>query len=230
MTAPDAAVGIDACWNRIGVWSHPPHPCEKLQQFDHCQRCPVYAGAAGQLRDRPLPPDYAETWRRHYAQPLPARDSVRAGTAALVFRLGGELLALPLALVAEVINPAPAHRLTRDLPGPVQSLVGVHGRLRPCLDLAALLELEPMAGTAAERRGCYPRMVVIRRQLLVLVFAVDEVLGVQRYAPADLAPLPGTLSRAVKRFSLGLLPAGEQRAGLLDGGLLFDVLTGKLRA
>jgi chemotaxis-related protein WspD len=230
MSHPAPVTGIDDCWNRIGVWSRAAPRCSRLTQVDHCQRCPVYADAAARLRDREPPAAYAETWQRHYAEASPPRASAQNAIGLLVFRLGEERLALPLEVVDEVIEPVAMHGLSRDMGGLVRGLVGVHGRLRPCLDLAALLEIAADAVGSTASRGVYPRMVVLRRPPLVCVFPVDEVLGIARFDPRDLAPLPGTLARALKRFSLGLVDSGADRTGLLDGDLLFSVLSGRAPA
>ena len=230
MSSVEPALDIPDCWNRIGVWSRANPRCTGLEGVDHCLRCPVYAEAASRLRDRDLPEGYARAWRDHYAQPLPPRRRAQEVSAWLLFRLGAELFGLPVECVDEVIDPVAVHGLTREIPGAIKGLAAVHGRLRPCVDLAALLELDPAAGTVNPGQGGYPRMVVIRRQQSLFLFAVDEVLGVQRFGPDAIAPLPGTLARALKRLTQGLVQAGSQRAGLLDGGLLFDVLAGKAPA
>lgn len=231
MSEPLSPPALDDCWNRIGVWGRVQPRCSRLEQVVHCRHCPVYADAAARQRDRPLPEGYAEEWRRHYAAALPPRRSrTREHRGALIFRVGREPLALPLVSVDEVMGRVDIHRLSGEHPGAIIGLASVHGRLRPCLDLGVLLDLDAVAPDAARGNPRYPRMIVIRRQESVFVFAVDEVLGTRRFAPARLAPIPDTLARALKRFSLGLITHGEYPAGLLNSELLFDVLTGKTQA
>lgn len=222
--------GIDDCWNRIGVWSTARPRCERLDEFVHCWRCPVYAAAAIRLRDRPPPPDYLESGRLHFAEPLASRAHARDEAAILIFRLFTERFALPLNSVDEVIEPAPVHRLGGCLFGPVRGLAVVHGRLRPYTDLTGLLELDSPADREQARRGRYPRMIVVRRQRFRAVFSVDEVLAVERSIIAQPKALPTTVSHAMKRFTRGLISAGNLELGLLDAELLLDVLTGKVQA
>lgn len=231
MSEPLSPPALDDCWNRIGVWGRVRPRCSRLEQVVHCRHCPVYADAAARLRDRPLPEGYAEDWRRHYAAALaPRRARTRDYQGALIFRVGREPLALPLASVDEVMGQVDIHRLSGERSGAIIGLASVHGRLRPCLDLGVLLELDAVAPDEAHGSSRYPRMIVIQRQESVFVFAVEDVLGTQRFAPAQLAPIPDTLAYALKRFSLGLITHGEHPAGLLNSELLFNVLTGKAQA
>ena len=220
---------IDDCWNRIGVWSRAPSRCPRLEQVIHCHRCPVYAEAGRKLRDRPPPPGYREDWQQHYSQPLPRRAAHQL-SAVLIFRIGGEWLALPVGAVEEIIAPVPIHSLPHRAPGVIQGLANLHGRLRPCVSLAALLGIETRdpPGAAAEKRRIYPRMVAIRRDDSAFLFAADDVWGCHRYAPADLREIPATLARALARFSMGILHRDGQQIGRLDDGLLFHALERKL--
>jgi chemotaxis-related protein WspD len=219
-------VGIDDCWNRIGVWGAVRPRCERLEEYTHCRHCPVYLEAAVRLRDRPVAADYAVNWREHYAQPLPVRVALHDGQPVLAFRLGAERLALTLDCIEEVIDPVAVYRLVRDGAEPIQGLASVHGRLRPCMDLALLLGIET---AIAAQGGRYPRMVVMKQQTSQFVFRVDEVLGISRFLPADLQAPPATLAHVLRRFSLGLIRQGETTVGLLNGAHLFEVLRGTAR-
>ncbi|MDG4555469.1 MAG: chemotaxis protein CheW [Candidatus Competibacter sp.] len=226
MIAADAEIPvIDDCWNRIGVWSRAMPRCPRLEQVIHCHRCEIYAAAGRGLRDRPLPSDYRETWRQHYARTIPRRGADPL-TAVLVFRIGGEWLALPADAVEEILDPVPVHSLPHRAPGAIQGLANIHGRLRPCASLAALLGIEPRApaGLAPDRRRVYSRMVAIRRENSRFAFAADDVWGCHRHAAADLREVPATLARALARFTLGILPLEDKAVGRLDADLLFHAL------
>ncbi len=230
MTATDPETPVvDDCWNRIGVWSRATPRCPRLEQVIHCHRCEVYAAAGRRLRDRPLPPDYRENWRQHYARPIPRRDAGRL-TAVLVFRTGGEWLALPVGVVEELLDPVPVHGLPHRVPGVIQGLANIHGRLRPCASLAALLGIEPHApaGPAAAKRRVYSRMVAVHREESRFVFVVDDIWGCHRHGAADLCEVPATLARSLARFTLGILPLDDKAVGRLDDGLLFHALEKKL--
>ena len=54
-----------------------------------------------------------------------------------------------------------------------------------------------------------------------LVFAADEISGLHRYDPADIAPVPATLAHAQAVHTRGFLTCEKRPVALLDHGLLF---------
>ncbi len=218
---------LDACWNRIGIWGRQSRRCPKLEDLIHCHNCEVYTEAGRHLLDRPLPPDYQEQWRQHYARTLP-REDTRGRIAVLVFRIASEWLALPVASVEEVIDPVAVHRLPHRSGGLLQGIVNVHGRLHLCVSLAELLGIERPAPAIREKRRFYPRMLTIRRQESRFAFHADEVQGAHRYATSELLAVPSTLSQAMTKSSAGILSLDNRRVGILDEDFLFHALESKL--
>ena len=135
---------VHDCWNRIGVEGN--STCRELIKFIHCRNCPVYSAAGLQLLDRPLPPEYRQERARHYAQvkkiAQPARLSV------VIFRIGGEWLALPTAVFQEVAERRVMHtlpsrrRVGGSTRGLALGLVNVRGELLICASVSRLLGLE----------------------------------------------------------------------------------------
>ncbi len=209
----------DPCWNRIGVWGD--RTCPQLADVTHCHNCPVFAAAGRRFLDAPSPPDYLSEWTARLAE-------VEYGEAAdalsvLVFRLGGEWLALPVGVLVEVTRERTPHRLPHR-GGLLAGLVNIRGELHLCARLDRLLGIVPVEGKAA-----HPRMVVIRRDTEVWVFAADEVDQVYHIPGGSISPAPPTLSRAAARVSRGVFATDGRAVGLLDDGRLFHALREQVR-
>ena len=197
-------------------------------------------GARNSL-SRPVDADYGEDWARELARPAAGSGSTDA--AAMVFRIGVEWLAVPLALAASVAPVAPVHRLPhRGDGGPLLGIVAAGGRLLPAVSLARLLEIDAGAAVPAGRHA-FARLLVLAesdpqrgtgRGAGAFALPVDEVQGVVRYAGAALLPPASTVGRAPPPLVSGVLAdavrgAGGSAAGLLDAGLLVTALKGLLR-
>lgn len=217
-----AEMQIDDCWNRIGVWGRERPRCAKLEQHIHCHNCEVFRAAGHRLRDRALPADYQAEWTEIIASRKPARSL--DDLSALVFRTGREWLAVPAAVVDEIVEVRTVHGLPHR-PSPVlRGLVNIRGKLCLCVSLAALLGIDEDSAAPSHKRsarGIYPRLLVIRDGGQAFVVPADEVLGTHRYAAPDVQSLPTTLSGALTRFSTGALTVGGRNVGLLDPELLF---------
>lgn len=217
----------DDCWRSIGVAGD--RSCTELARHVHCRNCPRHGDAAGRSLHRPLDPGYREEWASVLARP-PAAD---AGTdaAAMLFRVGAEWLAVPLALVAAVAPLAPVHRLPhRSQGGALLGVVGVNGHLLPALSLARLLGITS-SSAQAQGRHTFARLLVLAGPDRPTSFAlpVDEVHGVLRYAGNALRPPAATVGHAPPPLVAGIVGDGEPQAGLLDGTLLMAQLGGLLR-
>jgi chemotaxis-related protein WspD len=198
---------------------------------------------------RAVDPDYGTAWARELARP--ADTGVATDAAAMVFRVGTEWLAVPLALAASVAPVAPVHRLPHRANGPLLGIVAAGGRLLPAVSLARLLDIDAGAAVPAGRHA-FARLLVLAEsdaqratargaQPSAPAFAlpVDEVQGVVRYASAALLPPAATVGRAPPPLVTGVLqgavqgPAGTgigtAAAGLLDARLLVAALKGLLR-
>src|SRR5581483_1899820 len=106
MTLPVTA-DRDDCWNRIGVGGD--RSCPELASVVHCHNCPVFSDAGRRFLDS-LPPDgYLDEWTARLAE---GKDEGIADELGIVlFRLGGEWLALPAGALREVISSRPIHRI-----------------------------------------------------------------------------------------------------------------------
>lgn len=224
------APGQGDCWNRIGVFGD--RSCPELTPVGHCHNCPVFAAAGRRFLDGPAPPGYLEEWAARLAEPEEAAAGEVVGV--LVFRVGGEWLALPVGVLVEVTPPRPIHRVPFR-GGLLAGLVNVRGELHLAVRLDQLLGIRaaptqeaPAANGAGQRPGL-PRLLVVRRGPDAWVFPVDEVDGVQRFPAADLAAVPPTLGRAAGRFTRGVFRHDGRAVGYLDAARLFEALRAKVR-
>jgi chemotaxis-related protein WspD len=207
------APAVDACWNRIGVRGD--RSCPKLAEHIHCRNCPVFAGAARTLLDRPLPAGYVADWSSHFAEAkAPGNAETRS---AVVFRLGAEWFALPTELFDEITETRRIHALPHRRNPAVLGLVNVRGELIICISLHALLGLAATPLGEAERGGmARPRLVVIRHGSGPIAFCVDEVQPTFRFDEKALKSVPATIVRASSNFTKGLLAWRERPVGYLD--------------
>lgn len=208
-----------ACWNVIGVRGD--RSCPELLKVTHCNNCPVFAAAGRRFLDAPSPAGYLDEWTTRLA----ARDEEREGdeTSVLVFRVGDEWLALPVAVLVEVTRPRPLHRIPHR-GGLLAGLVNIRGELHLCVRLDLILGTAP-PDTDPELR----RLVVVRRDGEGWVFAADEVDQVHRVLLPDLTSAAPTLARSHGKLTRGVFPHANRSVGLLDDVRLFQTLRERLR-
>jgi chemotaxis-related protein WspD len=207
------------CWNRVGVRGD--RSCPELPAVTHCHNCPVFAAAGRRFLDAPSPAGYLDEWTARLA----ARADAHTGDecSVLVFRLGGEWLALPVAVLVEVTRPRVPHRVPHR-GGLLAGVVNIRGELQLCVRFDLLLGVAGAAGGDPEAR----RLVVMSRAADCWAFAADEVDQVHRVPLSDLAPAPPTLARAHAKLTRGVFPHANRSVGLLDDARVFQVLRERL--
>lgn len=210
----------EQCWNRIGVRGD--RTCPELLKVTHCNNCPVFAAAGRKFLDAPSPDGYLAEWTARLA----LRDDDREGdeSSVLVFRLGDEWLALPVAVLVEVTRPRPLHRIPHR-GGLLAGMANIRGELHLCVRMDLIL------GVAAAPDGDpeLQRFVVIRRESETWVFAADAVDQVHRVLLPDLTSAAPTLSRAHVKLTRGVFPHANRSVGMLDDARLFQTLRERLR-
>ena len=210
----------EQCWNRIGVRGD--RSCPELVKVTHCNNCPVFAAAGRRFLDAPSPAGYLDEWTTRLA----ARDDTREGdeSSVLVFRLGDEWLALPVAVLVEVTRPRAQHRIPHR-GGLLAGMANIRGELHLCVRLDLLLG----TATATDSDPDLRRLVVIRRETDCWVFAADEVDQVHRVLLPDLSSAAPTLARSQGKMTRGVFPHAGRAVGLLDDARLFQSLRERLR-
>ena len=132
-----------------------------------------------------------ETWRRELLDVLRA-DSAASGGAvgvrpkeggdrieALAFRLGAETYGLEIPALTEIVLPRPVTPLPRS-PAFIRGVASLRGAVLPVVDLARRL------GLSARDDGDVSRILVLRDGDERMGFWTGPVVGVVRFAPAEL--------------------------------------------
>ena len=207
------------CWRTIGVWGREEPRCPELARVVHCRNCEVYLAAGRQLLDREPPAGYGDDWMADLAGQ--AAEEGRQKEAVLVFRVGDELLALPLAAVAEVAERRPVRTIPHRRDGVVLGLANVGGELRLCVSLEALFGDTRPDPAAMPPRG---RLLVLARGAAAWAVPVDEALSATLMSPDELEPPPATVQRSSQPFLRGLFRWRDTLVGLLDDELLLGAL------
>ena len=211
------------CWTTIGVLGG-DHSCPELRSYVHCRNCPVHAEAGVRLLDRPLPTGYREEWSRRLAEKL--AEAAAGKASAIIFRVGGDWLALATAVFQEVAE----RRVIRSLPHQrnhfVLGLVNVRGELLVCISLPRFLGLPE--GTGPESAGddgsgavCH-RLLVVGWQGQRQAFPVDEVYGVHRYQENEIVEAPALVAGST--FTRGRLNWNGRAVEVLNEETLFPTL------
>ncbi|WP_321937276.1 chemotaxis protein CheW [Paraburkholderia sp. J8-2] len=223
-----AAQPLDPCWKTIGTLGD--NSCPRLQTCVRCLNCPVFEEAAARMLDRPAP--------LASSAPAPERVPESAGPqtrheGSLVFRVGGEWLALPATALRHVDEARAIHTLPHRRSAAVLGVVNVRGVLTLAVSLAALLRIEvamPQAATAgAQRRAATPRLLVTEWAGATTAFPVDAVEGVTSFGADALLPAPATLAQSAGRHVRGVTHWRGRSVGVLDADVLFDALARSLR-
>jgi chemotaxis-related protein WspD len=212
------------CWNVIGVAGD--RSCAELSAHTHCRNCLTYAAAAATRLDRPIAEDAIEIATAYYAAPREVEDAATA--SCFVFRLGSEWLALPMALLDEVVSARPTHSLPHRRGAVKIGVLSVRGDILVHVSLAGLLGIPDDGATPAGANGqsrSAPRVVVLADGRGRLAISVDEVMGIHRYDPVVLRPVPATLGQSMISYASALLAVGDRIVGVLDGGRVLASLS-----
>jgi chemotaxis-related protein WspD len=211
------------CWNVIGVAGD--RSCAELTAHTHCRNCPTYAAAASTRLDRPIADEAIDVATAYYAAPREVEDA--ASASCFVFRLGAEWLALPMALLDEVVAARSTHSLPHRRGAVKIGVLSVRGDILVHVSLAGLLGIpddREATSTNGHRRSA-PRVVVLADGRGRLAISVDEVMGIHRYDPVVLRPVPTTLGQAMVSYASALLAVGDRIVGVLDGGRVLASLS-----
>jgi chemotaxis-related protein WspD len=204
------------CWSRIGVMGN--GSCAELDKHIHCRNCPVYASAGARLLDRPMPENYRRDWALHFS--APKRQVAPGSVSLLLFRLGGEWLALPTQVFQEVVELRKAHTIPHRRQGALLGIVNVRGELLVAVSLARVLGIE-----APKDLPKTARLLVSVWESQRVVFPVDEVYGVHRCDPEQLAEPPSTLAKSGSSYTRSVLHWQNNLVCCLDTELLFPALS-----
>lgn len=215
-------IEIDDCWNRIGVWSRREDRCERLSRVLHCQNCEVFAGSARKMLNRPLPDDYLESLTAIYAQ-APTQAALRQ-SAVVIFRLGDDWLALPSAMMREVVRMDVVHALPHNSNPVIRGLINHRGQLIMCISLGNLLDVAKPDAEWNQHYKSFQRMIVIRHDQDSLAFPVSEVRGIQRVREDALRAAPDTVGGRENNLISQAFSFEEHDVGLLESDAIHQAI------
>jgi purine-binding chemotaxis protein CheW len=129
----------------------------------------------------------------------------------VVFSLGDQEYALPIASVSEIIRHVAPRTVASEDPG-VRGVIGLRGKIIPIVDLAGRLGLAPTRGEPGDA-GKIIILDIDDRQTGVIVDEVDEVLTISD-DDLDSVPTAGSAIEAVAKVE-------ERLVMLLDPASLF---------
>ncbi len=212
---PHAPPVLDDCWNRIGVKGD--GSCPELAKVVHCHNCPVFAAAGQRLFQREPPAGCVDEWTESLAreEAPPTCDRV----AVVIFRLGGEWLALDVGFLVEVAPMRVIRRVPQRTNRILLGLVNLRGELQLCVALAELLGIEVAAGPGE-------RLLIAGDAPRQWAFAVDEVAGVHRLRMQAMGNTPSTVAHSP--FSLGVFSWESRRVGYLAADKIAAALSERI--
>lgn len=213
------------CWNYTGVSGD--RSCVDLERLVHCRNCAAYTNVAHQTLHAPVEAAYQDFWAAHLSRVPPVDET--ADSAAVVFRVAAEWLAVPAAMVRSVAPCAPVHRIPhRNAPG-LLGVVNVGGRLLPAVSLAAVLGIDAGQAPAIGERHVFARLLVVQAGNQPCALPVAELDGVLRFAAARLVAPAETVERPRPQHLDGVLAHRGTQVGVVNGAQLVQRIMELLR-
>jgi chemotaxis-related protein WspD len=219
----------EACWTRIGFEGD--RSCPMLPEAGHCRNCPEFSVTGQQLLEREATPDYLAEWTSRMAE-------VDTATAAetrslLIFRIGGEWLAIDARCVVEVVEPHRIHSVPHRTDRLLLGLANIRGELQLCVSLHELLGVDRSDATAphssASGSPSRERLIVVEHEQNRWAFPVDEVESVEHISADAMTNLPHTVERSPRFCSQAVFSYHDKRVGLLSESRLFQALQRTVR-
>jgi chemotaxis-related protein WspD len=225
---------LDDCWNRIGVFGD--RSCSELPSCEHCRNCPVYSAAGRSLLERLPPGDYLQEWTTVLAEDKRGSESstpsifdsaVRndQSLALMIFRLAGELFALPVGVFLEVSTPFAVHSVPGRSNELFLGLVNVRGEIALAASLANLLGVRVAKSAGPQSVG---QMAVAETAVGNWVFPIDEIYGIYLLNRDDVNSAPEAINTTNNFYVNGIFQWHNRLVAMLDPDPIFSMLTTKV--
>ncbi|RGP38600.1 chemotaxis protein CheW [Pseudotabrizicola alkalilacus] len=136
----------------------------------------------------------------------------------LIFRLSGNVFALPVGEVHEILDPMPTTSVP-NAPAFAPALINVRGAIAPLIDIRQRLRM-PTVPADDHARIIVLELPVngVATRLAILADAVEEVIETDR---AALKPVPELGARWPEQYVIGVARYGDTLVILLDTDTLF---------
>ena len=210
------------CWSKIGVWGTETPRCERLEKVIHCRNCEVFTNAGRELLEREPPQDYVDDWTElltRYDQ-----SSLKKTRTVLAFRIGDELVAIPIGLVKEIVEMGRMHQIPHKDNKVIKGLVSIRGELKLCVSIGGLLGIKKGEFNYVNQHLPYSseHLIVTVYGENEFVFPVSEVIGLRRVDPGALQNAPSTVSNALSSSITGIYEIDGRNFGMLDENKLYE--------
>jgi chemotaxis-related protein WspD len=149
--------------------------------------------------------------------------SVDQMRTVIVFRVGGELFALPAARLRRADERTTVRPIPHRRAGHLRGLCAVRGEIALCIDLRVVLDMPPAEGGTATT--AHHRTLVLGDAGRPWAVEVDQLLGVHSVERGSLRPPPATAATGPSAFVEALFDLGQRderrTVALLDADRLF---------
>ncbi|MCB1111855.1 MAG: chemotaxis protein CheW [Chlamydiales bacterium] len=181
-----------------------------------------YDGVAKDLLLRQPVSDYKQEWTDELAA-IHEENEPKKIVSLLVFRLCNEWLGITTTIFSEIFELRPIHTIPHRTNQILRGTVNFRGRLRLCVALHSLLEVEEVAVNEKYQESQLgdARMVAIHQDDEEWIFAVDEVLGIVTCDLHDIENVPVTVSKSKANFLKGIIAYNDISIGYLEEELIF---------
>lgn len=125
------------------------------------------------------------------------------------FRLGGDLYAIDIMRIKEIIKPLKLTCLPR-FPEFVEGIINLRGTVMPVVDLRKRFDLKEIENTSNTR------LLIVSLSGQILALVVDEVTEVVTVAIKDIKPPPNLGEGVDAEYLVGVCLVGQQMIMLLN--------------
>ncbi|HXH40440.1 MAG TPA: chemotaxis protein CheW [Thermoanaerobaculia bacterium] len=136
----------------------------------------------------------------------------------VTFELAGEIYALPVSHVMEILRVAGITRVPQA-PRVIRGVTNMRGKVLPIVDLRVRL------GVNAAEITSHSRILVVSSRGRLLGLLVDSVLQVERIDLLSVQPPPPDVMTAQSDYLIGVCQLGPRLVVLLDVGLVLVLTT-----
>ncbi len=215
---------INYCWRKIGVYAG-DHSCTRLREVVHCRNCDVFSAAARSVMLREV--DQLEEAVASQPERAPG------GRSALLLRIGGLRIGLPVSRVIEIAADAPLRRVPHRTGRAVAGLTNVRGQLHLTLVPEHLFGLEMRATAVQTKPEKHARPRIVLMSAIVgapVALRADNVMGVHGFALDTLGPIPEALPVPLAECATAIGSFEGKHYLLLDDLKFADILAKAINA
>jgi chemotaxis-related protein WspD len=181
--------------------------------------------SATELLNRAPEKEYISEWTHLLQRERFQDEAALVENSVVIFRLGGEWLAINTKIFAEIAENKSIHKIPHRSNTVLLGVVNLRGQLRLCIALHTFMDIELVEETQKIRN---PRMVAIQSGMDKWIFPVDDVFGIYRCDLEHLKNVPVTVAKSTASYLKGMIEWEGKNVGYVDEELLLYSLRRKL--